>query len=72
MRELKIGGLYRHFKGNHYRVLALATHSETLEKMVVYVALYDQGGIWTRPLSMFMEDVTRDGVTQPRFQLIEE
>lgn len=72
MTKLKIGGLYRHYKGNNYRMLALATHSETLEKLVVYEALYDHGGIWVRPMDMFCEDVTIDGVTQPRFRFIEE
>ncbi len=61
------GDHYRHFKGNEYLVLHIATHSETLEAYVVYQALYGQRGIWVRPLEMFTEQVTRDGVTQPRF-----
>lgn len=61
------GERYRHFKGNEYLVLHIATHSETLEAYVVYQALYGQRGIWVRPLEMFTEQVTRDGVTQPRF-----
>ena len=60
-------GKYRHFKGNEYQVLCVATHSETLEKYVVYRALYGECGVWVRPLSMFTESVTRDGKTQPRF-----
>ena len=60
-------GKYRHFKGKDYQVLCVATHSETLEKYVVYRALYGECGVWVRPLSMFTESVTRDGKTQPRF-----
>ncbi|MFR4251123.1 MAG: DUF1653 domain-containing protein [Christensenellales bacterium] len=60
-------GKYRHFKGKEYQVLCVATHSETLEKYVVYRALYGECGVWVRPLSMFTESVTRDGKTQPRF-----
>ena len=64
-------GRYRHFKGNEYEVLYLAKHSEKLEEMVVYRALYGEGGIWVRPAAMWAETVTRDGKTQPRFALIE-
>ena len=71
MEELKIGGIYRHYKGNNYKLLAVATHSETLEKMVVYQALYGDRGVWVRPLSMFTETVEKDGQRLKRFQLIE-
>ena len=54
MEEAVIGGIYRHYKGNNYKLLAVATHSETLEKMAVYQALYGERGIWVRPLAMFM------------------
>ncbi len=60
-------GVYRHFKGREYQVLALARHSETGEPMVVYRALYGEGGLWVRPLSMWEETVCRDGYTGPRF-----
>ena len=66
MNEIR-PGLYRHFKGNEYRVLYTATHSETLEPMVVYQALYGQRGIWVRPAAMWNETVTREGKTLPRF-----
>ena len=72
MRELHIGGRYRHFKGMEYRVLALAKHSETGEPLVVYQQQYGDGGVWARPLSMFLETVERDGRVQPRFVRIEE
>ena len=62
-------GIYRHFKGNRYRLLYIATHSETLEPMVVYQALYGEMGIWVRPLSMWTETVERDGQTYQRFTL---
>lgn len=65
-------GKYRHFKGNEYEVLYLAKHSETLEPMVVYRALYGEGGIWVRPMSMWTEHVERDGYSGPRFRRIEE
>lgn len=63
-------GVYRHFKGNEYEVLAVATHSETLEPMVVYRALYGDGEVWVRPLSMWNETVDRNGVKQERFTYI--
>lgn len=63
-------GRYRHFKGNEYELLYIATHSETMESMVVYKALYGEGGIWVRPLSMWDETVERDGKTFKRFEYI--
>ena len=63
-------GRYRHYKGNEYELLYIANHSETLEKMVVYKALYGEGEIWVRPLSMWDEDVTVNGKTVKRFELI--
>ena len=74
MKELQYPvrpGRYRHFKGNEYQVLGVARHSETEEEMVVYRALYGEGGLWVRPAAM-LETVTRDGVTQPRFIYIGE
>jgi len=68
MQDIK-PGIYRHFKGNRYRVLCIAKHSETLEPMVVYQALYGEGGTWVRPASMWLETVERDGVTYQRFTL---
>ena len=60
-------GRYRHFKGREYEVLYLARHSETLEEMVVYRALYGDFGIWVRPAAMWNETVERDGKTYQRF-----
>lgn len=60
-------GVYRHFKGQEYLVLSVARHSETGEPMVVYQALYGEGGLWVRPLSMWEESVNREGYTGPRF-----
>ena len=65
-------GKYRHFKGNEYEVLYLAKHSETMEDMVVYKALYGEGGIWVRPAAMFCEEITRDDKTFKRFEKIED
>ena len=67
--EIKLGK-YRHFKGMEYEVIGVAKHSETLEPMVVYRALYGEGGLWVRPAEMWQETVTRDGVTRPRFTYI--
>ncbi len=69
--EIKLGK-YRHFKGNEYEVIGIAKHSETLEEMVIYRALYGDGGYWIRPATMWNEEVTRDGKTFKRFTLIEE
>lgn len=68
MEQVRIHGIYRHYKGNYYLVEDIATHSETLEKMVVYRALYGDTSLWVRPLSMFTEPV--EGKDQPhRFEL---
>lgn len=60
-------GLYRHYKGNDYEVIAVARHSETLEPVVVYRALYGEGGLWVRPHAMFCGDVEVDGRVVRRF-----
>ena len=67
--DIKLGK-YRHFKGMEYEVIGIAKHSETLAPMVVYRALYGEGGLWVRPAEMWNETVTRDGKTQPRFTYI--
>ncbi len=69
-RTIKINTKYRHFKGNEYLVLHIAKHSETLEDMVVYQALYGEFGIWIRPLDMFLEQVERGGLMMDRFKEI--
>jgi hypothetical protein len=63
-------GRYRHFKGNEYQVVDLARDSETQQWMVVYRALYGEGGLWVRPLSMFTEIVEREGKRVARFEFI--
>ena len=65
-------GIYKHYKGNMYEVLHIANHSETLEKMVVYKALYGEGEIWVRPASMWEEEIEINGKTVKRFELIKE
>jgi len=65
-------GLYRHYKGGLYRLIGIASHSETLEEMVVYRALYGERGLWVRPRSMWDETVTVGGVPQPRFARLPE
>ena len=63
---------YRHFKGNIYRVLHIAKHSETLEDMVVYQAMYGERGVWVRPKAMFEEVIERDVKNIRRFSPISE
>ena len=70
--DVVIGGKYRHFKGKEYEVVGVAKHSETLEDMVVYRKLYDDGGLWVRPKEMFLDTVERDGKVFKRFTLVEE
>ena len=60
MNELKINGIYRHFKGDYYLVVDVANHSETKEKHVVYRRLYGDGGLWIRPMDMFLSEVDHE------------
>ena len=73
MREIKINGVYKHFKGDYYLVVDLAKDSETKEDMVVYRRLYEDGSLWIRPLTMFLSEVDHKNypsVTQKyRFEL---
>ncbi len=63
-------GIYRHFRGNEYKLISIAKHSETLEDMVVYQALYAERGLWVRPLSMWDELVEHDGRKVRRFEYV--
>lgn len=63
-------GRYRHYKGNEYRVLGLARHSETLEPLVVYEALYGERGLWVRPAAMFTGEIELAGKRVPRFRCV--
>ena len=65
-------GIYEHYKGNQYELITIANHSETMEKMVVYKALYGEGEYWVRPLSMWKELVDLNGEQVPRFRYIGE
>ena len=64
-------GIYKHYKGNMYELLYIANHSETLEKMVVYKALYGDGEIWVRPASMWSEEIEINGKTVKRFEFVQ-
>ncbi|MBK8567167.1 MAG: DUF1653 domain-containing protein [Saprospiraceae bacterium] len=64
-------GTYRHFKGNLYKVIGTATHSETLETLVIYQPLYGEGKLWVRPLASFLEKVMVEGKEVGRFEKIE-
>jgi hypothetical protein len=72
-QKLVLDGLYRHYKGKMYRVCGIVRHSETLEELVHYEALYenDLGRFWVRPKEMFLSDVEIDGITRPRFELVD-
>ena len=65
-------GRYRHFKGKEYEVIGIAAHSETMEPMVVYRALYGEMGLWVRPAAMWTEWVEKENYRGPRFQYIGE
>jgi hypothetical protein len=65
-------GIYRHYKGNLYQVIETCRHSETLETLVVYRALYGERGLWVRPYAMFIEKVIVEGKSVPRFQWLKE
>jgi hypothetical protein len=67
-------GIYQHYKGQKYRVIGVAKHSETLEDLVVYEALYEnpKSKLWVRPLNNFTENIEIDGKQTPRFQYIQE
>ena len=62
-------GIYQHYKGGRYKVHGVARQSETLEEMVMYEALYGEGGFWVRPLKMFLETVETSEGAQPRFRM---
>lgn len=65
-------GKYCHYKGKFYEVIDIARHSETMEEVVVYRALYDDFGLWVRPLTMFLEDVEVEGNLRKRFEFVAE
>ncbi len=72
-----IGTIYCHYKGHSYKIIGIARHSETHEELVVYQALYDSmtfgpRALWVRPLSLFLDTVIVDGITQPRFRLLQQ
>lgn len=68
--DLIIGGKYQHYKGNYYKALGFAKHSETLEELVVYQALYGENAIWVRPKDMFFDMVSVNGKLINRFNYI--
>lgn len=70
-KSLKMG-IYQHYKGKEYQVMGIARHSESLENLVVYRALYGKKEFWVRPLKMFLENVEADGKKMPRFKFIKK
>lgn len=69
--DIKLGK-YKHFKGNEYQVIGIAKHSETLEPMIIYQALYGDKEIWVRPATMWNEIIEKENYHGPRFQYIED
>lgn len=69
-QSIKTGSFYEHYKGFRYKIIGVARHSETLEELVVYQAIYGEGNIFVRPISMFLESVAINGQLQPRFKLV--
>ena len=69
-QSIEIGSVYEHYKRLRYKIIAVARHSETLEELVVYQALYGEFDVWVRPLAMFLETVVIDEKTLPRFKLV--
>lgn len=69
-KSIAIGSTYQHYRGNCYKVLAVAHHSETYEELVVYQALYGEHKVWVRPLLMFLEKVIYQEEHKPRFKLV--
>lgn len=69
-KSIVVGGRYEHYKGNPYRILGIARHTETLEELVVYQGLYGEGDIWVRPLDHFLETVVINEKVHPRFKLL--
>lgn len=68
--ELVIGGKYQHYKGNYYKVIGVAKHSETLKELVIYQALYGDNELWARPKEMFLDKVNVEGIEKDRFKYI--
>ncbi|XOV81110.1 MAG: DUF1653 domain-containing protein [Aestuariibacter sp.] len=65
-------GIYKHYKGNEYQVIDTARHSEDESYYVVYRPLYGERKLWIRPLDMFMETVSVNGETKPRFEYLRD
>lgn len=70
-QSIIVGSSYEHYRGLRYKIIGVALHSETSEELVVYQALYGEGGIWVRPLVMFLENIVINGQSQPRFKLVQ-
>ncbi len=70
-KSIVIGSLYEHYKGLRYKIVGVARHSETLEELVVYQALYGENDMWVRPITMFLENVVINGQLQARFKPVE-
>ena len=70
--DIVLNGIYRHYKGNYYKVIALGKHTETTEDLVVYMALYGNNDVWCRPLNIWNNEIEIDGKKLKRFELIKD
>lgn len=70
-KNIGVGSIYEHYKGPRYKVLGVAHHSETLEEVVIYHPENKASDVWVRPLNMFLENITIDGVSRPRFRRVD-
>ncbi len=69
-KSIVAGSIYEHYKKKRYKIVGVARHTETLEELVVYLALYGEGELWVRPLAMFLENIFVEGSLQPRFRAL--
>lgn len=70
-KSIVVGSLYEHYKGLRYKIIGVARHSETLEELVIYQALFGESDMWVRPLVKFLENIVINGQSQPRFKLVQ-
>lgn len=71
-KSIVVGGIYQHYKGMHYEIIGIARHSESLEELVVYRALYGKNDLWVRPLQMFLDEIVFEDKLLSRFRLVQQ
>lgn len=71
MNNIKVGETYKHFKGNIYKIIAIAKHSETMEDLIIYQQIDEPTKVWARPINMFNDTIIKDNVSYKRFTKID-